>query len=285
MIYKIYKEMADGKKWWILRGGSSVLEEEAAGFGSENQAEAALDDEEERRLWAHGGCWDAVAVCEREDFDPSWRHRCDADEEPAPGAHLSYSNFKQDEEGDWIEPPYTVFSDYSGSSCERANQRFFLEEWPDKFVVTHGGYCTSAIFVHVRDATKDMLDSMNGLTDYPVCDDQALIEVEMERDDEAWEDWVRGDFQKELFFQLRSACETDEELDELEPRIDDAEEVDEWTWRAFFEERREAANEYWHDDGADRYVDVGRVVNKIKRVDFEMWIESHVPRGKKEEPQ
>ena len=155
--------------------------------------------------------------------------------------------------------PYASGSDYSGSTVEKANHKAFLESYGEEGFVweAHGGFDTYAVvlgltgLLECADDTFDtILGIIEGLEDYPLIDDEALSNLEMEGADEAWDCWVAGDFRRAL-----------------EKRFDGVE----FEWpsdsdlRTFFEKKAEEANEYWFNEGygPDMYIRVDKIVEGI----------------------
>jgi hypothetical protein len=171
-----------------------------------------------------------------------------------PYGHTPY--VREADEEPWVEPPGTCFSAYSGSTIERSNQRVFLREFPGTFCTFYGGHGTEAIACPLSKVTPEMLEMMNALTDYPILDEEDERLLEMERDDEAWDSWVCRDFVRGL---VKRIWNEDEDEDDFAERVESYK----GDWRDFFEAAREAANEYWEDDGAQRYVNVSRVVDAV----------------------
>lgn len=99
------------------------------------------------------------------------------------------------------EPAYFVSdflsgSDYSGGTVERANYRVFLEDFGDRDGVheVYGDFGTFAIAVRVDSIDAEMAETFDALEDYPVLSEDALGEIELEAQTEAWDCWARGDF-------------------------------------------------------------------------------------------
>jgi hypothetical protein len=164
--------------------------------------------------------------------------------------------------------PYASGSDYSGSTCEKANAKCIEDSYGENEWVhlVYGGYNTYAVAIGVTgllgcddDTFDELCETLEGLADYPVIDEDALSELEMEGADEAWDSWCKGDFTRAL----DKAFEDEAEF----------EWPDDSTLRAFFEEKREEANEYWFNEGygPDMYVRVDEVVKGITFDDVSKW--------------
>jgi len=164
--------------------------------------------------------------------------------------------------------PYATGSDYSGSTVEKANHKAFLESHGEEGFVwdAHGGFDTYAVVLGLTgllECPDDTFDAVmgvvEGLKDYPLIDEEALSELEMELADEAWECWGGYEFRKAL-----------------EAKFDgtDFDWPDGSDFRSFFEQKREEANEYWESEscGPSVFVRIERVVEKIDFADVAQWV-------------
>ncbi len=105
-------------------------------------------------------------------------------------------------------------SDYSGGSVTLANHREFLALYgkiPGVFGLS-GGYSTYAVAIRadvlcgkLSEKRAELLETLQGLTDYPCIDDESVSEVEMEAETECWGSYGAQDFANhvgELFSRL-----------------------------------------------------------------------------------
>jgi hypothetical protein len=159
----------------------------------------------------------------------------------------------------FIVSTYTSGSDYSHSSLvEKSNYEVFKEEFEDvqgqAWWDVYGGHGTFGIAVradldveHTDLRGDEIIEFFAALEDYPIADEDHHSNLEMETTNEEWENWAAGDFAREL--------------EKLFPNVD-LEDVDKDEFRSFFEDVREAANEYWESEGMGMYISVERVANK-----------------------
>jgi hypothetical protein len=163
--------------------------------------------------------------------------------------------------------PFASGSDFSGSTVSKANSNSFVESFGEnEFVFSaHGGYSTYAVCVGLTglltcdDCTFDAIcETIEGLADYPVIDEESLSRLESETTNEEWEGWASADFRKALERKF-------EGVDFSFP-ADDA-------FRSFFEDKRDKANCYWEAEGSgcSMHVDISRVVDKIEFDDVSKW--------------
>lgn len=211
------------------------------------------------------GSWGYVT---RAEGDVSYGDLKDTDCPNSAESYLRALSADDTESGEvYFYVPYASGSDYSGSLVEKSNYKVFTEEYgkDNEWVFSaHGGYSTYAAVVGLTglltcaDDTADaILDVLAGLADYPLIDEEANSTLEMEETDSAWESWASDSF-------VRAVEKKFDGIADLELPSGD-------TLRSFFEEKREAANEYWYDEGVGQsmYVDIDRVVAGIEFADVE----------------
>ena len=160
--------------------------------------------------------------------------------------------------------PHAAFSDYGGSTCERANVRSFKELLGDDMEVERGGHFSETAWVSVEavlemeDEKFELLkDAIIGLERYPVLDDMMLSEVERELEDEAWDGWIKDDFLKALRKEFEEEIEAYAEANPKRADLDDL--LDEHAWEIFCE----TEPEYEHEEGGDVYVNLDRCVGRL----------------------
>lgn len=190
----------------------------------------------------------------------------------------------------YVMPRYCSGSDYSGGSVEASNCRVLLAEfggiaYEDDYVgkvdgnatfagvhAVYGGHGTFAVAIRLDTflRCKELREMLNGLDNYPLINEEDMTFLEMQWQDENWENWARDDFRRELKKHLgvddiewQSSSSTDEKTREEEQRKLDG------NVRQFFEECREACNVYWENEQGDSmHVDLTRIVKSIVDVDY-----------------
>lgn len=128
------------------------------------------------------------------------------DELPEEGGSLSYGEIRPGAarndatELEIVVHPYLVYSDYSGSLMERANVKAVLrdhDEHPDVFELI-GGHGTHGIAIRADSTDEELIEILGALDDYPILDEDLEGELEIEAQNEAWEDWGRADLRRAL---------------------------------------------------------------------------------------
>lgn len=92
-------------------------------------------------------------------------------------------------------------SDYNGGALARSNVRALesLAKGDDlPYHLLHGNHGTHGIAFPLWCRSKGLLEQLEGLSDYPVVDDETMGEVEREDETEAWDNWARSDWRKAL---------------------------------------------------------------------------------------
>jgi hypothetical protein len=172
-------------------------------------------------------------------------------------------------------PSVMTGGDYSGSGLvAQANH----DAWRKEFAASegeawvsisggHGGYGIAIDMTYQGEQFDAMQDFLSGLADYPLADEEGLAALEIESQNEAWENDVSRDF-------WRALChEVFEDLD-ITPEYDDD------RLRQYFETLCEKTSTYWvNEQGDQSYIDVKRLTRDIDRdavldcVNLEGWKE------------
>lgn len=180
--------------------------------------------------------------------------------------------------------PYCGGSDYSGNLCEVSNHKAIIDAMPsdyedgEQYLNYHGDFGTFDIGIRLDALTPDLLDMIEGLEDYPLADESLHSELEMESQNEAWENSIRSDFRQALCKALVAEFESSHASDQLDGETDEVyqsrydaaiefledgagindSDLAELCWKM-----AELANEYWsNEQGSDSWLDVERVVTK-----------------------
>lgn len=150
-------------------------------------------------------------------------------------------------------------SDYSGGSLQASNFRVFKDSFKatqgQEWWELYGGHGTYAIAIALNCHNADMVDFLKDLADYPVADEDDMSELENEAESEAWENWIRSDFTRELKKHFN-----EDTIDELT----DAE------LREIFTCGMDRANEYYeHETGGGVFVRLEKVAAALTLEEIE----------------
>ena len=185
------------------------------------------------------------------------------DRDPEPEEELYYGDFQESrtkEDGAWCMPDILQSSDYSGGTVELSNYQVFMRDFGGRPGVhgVYGGHGTRAIALSpVALADPEIREVLEGLEDYPLVDEEHLSMLESELSDEAWDSWVRRDFEAEMCECLNLLLDDDLTVCPT-CALDDAD------LRELFERAREKDNIYWEAEGTSMTIRVGSVVEAAR---------------------
>lgn len=195
-----------------------------------------------------------------------------------------YGNWRDDTKGPWLVPEYLSGSDYSGGLVTRSNVRVWREMFAagedDWWCEVSGGHGTYAIVVKAAEMPNDALETLCALSDYPLISEDDHSALEIEAQDQAWEDTYRHDLTIALDGRFGAIWEEDQEERRAElarygtcplaiwPEAEgtDAPIMEISNDRLFdlFREGQERANVYWEDsEGEGVSIDLARIVDEI----------------------
>jgi len=145
----------------------------------------------------------------------------------------------------YVEIPGCSGSDYAGDYVTVSNHRVWLRDLGG--VDVYGGYGTYTVFVREGARTEEMDDALEGMEDYAVLDEDDATDVEMEAQDDAWENWARADYQRALIARFPD-------------REEEVWSLDDEALRGNFDETREREALDWINETGNRaWIDVERV--------------------------
>lgn len=207
-------------------------------------------------------------------------------------AHLGYGRWREARAGKYEAPDHLSGSDYSGNLVERSNR----DAWRDMYAdgegdwwrEVHGGHGTFAIVVEVGRVPEDAQETLDGLHDYPLIDEEAHSALEAEAQSEAWDRWAAKDFAEALLKRFAPDDEPDVEDEEPTARVRwyaalgltppeaddteplDADDLDADVLADVFRRTAEAMGQYWsNEEGDSMWIDVERIADAVTREDWE----------------
>lgn len=192
--------------------------------------------------------------------------------EPKENGHsVSYGHFDHgdamDGETQWYEVEYATGSDYSGSTVEKSNYKVLEEdllpeahpvgESPAAWATSYGGHGTFAILVVWDRLAPEVQEALGNLEDYPLLDDDAHSQLEMELEDEAWQDTYQSDFEKAFLAELNARFPDDEEVEDWPEGVDSS---------SLFRIGMELSNQNWEHSAEGPWIDVKKVAAPLVAV-------------------
>lgn len=156
---------------------------------------------------------------------------------------------------DLFIPEHFAYSDYIGSLVEKSNLEVFLEQFENVEGVyeTRGGYGTRGLAIRIDSISQDMIDIFNALENYPQIDDDHYLQLELQQEDEAWNDWLKMEF-----------CRAIENKYDLEDLEDHCESV-----YGLYRELCDRSNIYGYSESTvSWYIDLDSIVKACKESDL-----------------
>lgn len=166
----------------------------------------------------------------------------------------NYDRNHECKEREVFEHRYLCFSDYSGCMVERSNVRAMLEI-AEKCGCEHvrqvyGDMGTEALWIATECNHEEMIETLQGLENYPLIDEELHSEMEVEAQDEAWDNYVKRDFEAEL---AKKFTFSDWEITDAAAFFD------------YFRRLCDDSNTYWEcETGGGMYIDLKRVVDEAE---------------------
>lgn len=151
---------------------------------------------------------------------------------------------------------YLSFGDYDNScAVERSNVRVFEEMYADckgkDWIKITGHYGWECIAVRLSSENTEIIETLKYLENYPCLDDQDVSLMEMEMENESWDNWIKDDLIKEL-----------KKLDPNNENIYNEDITDENKLMEYYNELKKRANEYFIvESGGNGYIDVEKLAN------------------------
>ena len=146
-------------------------------------------------------------------------------------------------------PDYCQSGDYGGAVHYLSNARELLRTFsgPECRELI-GSYGSHGVAIDPRYVSDDLLESLQSLESYPVLNEEALGELEIELQSEAWESYLASDFRRELerlLCDLLSAHYEDGDDERAEKSVESLSEDQLWN---LFANATEEANIYWEHE-------------------------------------
>jgi hypothetical protein len=202
---------------------------------------------------------------------------------PQGGDSWSYGDWEETspEEATHLIVPYTGWSDYSGSTVERSNNRALRNYYPDTFTLLYGGHGTEELALPLNwrppaDGREGLLDALAGLPLYDEQDESMLVQ---ELADEAWDTYLDYDVPRRLA-ELSPSSEATEDMLEAIAETDayantcygPREQHERATLRNMFYEAMSAVDSYPESESATDVIfrDMDGIIEELSRALWEL---------------
>jgi hypothetical protein len=152
--------------------------------------------------------------------------------------------------------PLLSFGDYDNScAVERSNVRTFEQQFSSSkgidWVKITGAYGWECIAIKLLSTNEEIIECLADLSDYPAMDDEDVSSMEMEIENEAWDNWIERDF-KDKVVKHYDAWDSD---------------ADSNTLRELFSQLKEKTNTYGQvESGGNYYIDLDRLIAGLPEI-------------------
>ena len=166
----------------------------------------------------------------------------------------------------WLNDDCSWPGGYDAPSIYRSNARVFRDEFSKELAAGADGDADGQS-LDIRYVTDEILETLAALESYPLISEDDHSQLEMELQEEAWQDWAKSDWRdavekalKEYTPETANDYWADETLDAV-PDLDAK-------LAELFLACQEQTNEYWDEAGTSQYVDIDAVAKAIDRGDL-----------------
>lgn len=161
---------------------------------------------------------------------------------------------------DWSWP-----GGYSPSAVYRSNARVFRDDFRRELENGADGDGPD-IALDVRYVTDEMIETLEGLENYPLISEDDHSELELELQQEAWANWAASDWRRLVCKALDAALpeDCDRDADETLDTIPDADDK----LRELFHACAESSNTYWQEEQGDQWIDLEDVAGALDLADL-----------------
>ena len=158
----------------------------------------------------------------------------------------------------WISE-HCLSGDYCGAPHTLSNKRVLLDEFGGSPQCREacGSYGSASVVIDPRYLSEDLLESLQSLESYPVLSEEDCSELEIELQNEAWENWAERDFSSALETTLSELLSDDDLAESV------VESLSSGALFSLFESLREETNTYWESQSSpDQRIDVERILER-----------------------
>jgi hypothetical protein len=163
----------------------------------------------------------------------------------------------------WVSD-YCQSGDYGGSVHYLSNARELLASFSSpECRELIGSYSSHGVAIDPRYLSEELLESLESLESYPILNEEALGELELELQGEAWENYLRSDFSRSLerlLCDLLSAHYEDGDEDRAEQSVESLSEEQLWE---LFSRTADENGIYWESQHNDSWIDVDKVAQSL----------------------
>lgn len=152
-------------------------------------------------------------------------------------------------ENDWMDIPCTIHGDYCGHLEYESNYRSILKEFPMCKLV-YGDFGSRKLIIKISEflENEDLQEVVESLLEYPIYDENDSSELQMEKESEAWDCWIKSDFSRFL----SERFDNFDDLDLKDNRL-----------CMLFHQICEKTNTYFTIEGCGVWIDIEEMLNSL----------------------
>lgn len=159
----------------------------------------------------------------------------------------------------YLDDDFSWPGNYAPPSIYRSNARVFRDEHRAALEAGADGD-GPGLSLDVRYVTDDMLEALQSLESYPLLSEDDHSELELELQNEAWDDWAARDWAEAVSKALQQYAPADADPYWAEERLED---VSADKLRELFYACADSSNTYWQEEQGDQWIDLDRVAAAI----------------------
>jgi len=199
-------------------------------------------------------------------YEPGYRGQKTPKKRTSYGCFIEVKPEQVDGRPTYIMPNEMSGSDYSGGGLyARSNHRSFLKMYGNLDGVhdLYGGYDTFAVAIRsdVAENNTEVKETLAGLENYCVIDDEDHSALQNDAENEAWDDWARREFIHRLLKEDRLADYDEDSLARVIRRkvLKTTAKKCKDTYAVLFYQYAEVIGECWEEESNSMHIDVERV--------------------------
>jgi hypothetical protein len=145
---------------------------------------------------------------------------------------------------------------YEASSIHRSNNRTFKDMFTKELEKADGD--AYGLALDIRFITEEMLETIESLENYFLISEDDHSYLEMDDQQQAWEDWAERDFRQALEKRFSIVLEDDDKAEQIVESIDDR------SLASLFYALSDASNTYWQEEDCHGWwIDCERIVDAL----------------------
>jgi hypothetical protein len=168
-------------------------------------------------------------------------------------------------QSDYLDADCSWSGCYSAPSIYQSNNRVFTAEYSKELEYGADGD-GPGLSLDIRYVTAEMIETLHGLEQYPLIDEDDHSNLEMELQEEEWESWAAREWRDKVVAALDAYAPENAEPYWAEEHMD---KIEDDKLRELFHACADVSNTYWYEEsGSGYFIDMDRVASAIDRADL-----------------